>query len=91
MSHHEGTVGNADRWRVTFVDSANAPVAPDGEVTWYVNGATVATQALVSAVSTGVFEFLYTPTTARPYTVKASAEIDGVPQATNAERRRVRP
>lgn len=91
MTHHEGTVGNADLWRATFTGSNDIPIDPDGPVTWEVNGAVVAAQAVDEHVATGVFELLHTPDTARPYTVKARAVIGGVPQATEAVERRVRP
>jgi len=91
MRDQEGTVGNADLWRVTFVGANDLPVDPDGPVTWEVNGEVVETQAVDEHVETGVYELLYTPDAARPYTVKALTVVGGVDQATAAEERHVRP
>lgn len=81
-----GIVGNTDTWTVTFVDANGVATAPDGDVTWTVtvgSTATVTTQTLAEAVSTGVYQLGYTPTVPRGYRVKASSVIGGEAQATD--------
>lgn len=81
------TVGNADRWTARFTDAEGTPTDPDGPVTWTVRTLREVvefTQELGSEGHTGVgvFELVHVPARATIYSVKASAVIDGVAQAT---------
>jgi hypothetical protein len=90
-----GTVGNADLWTVVFVDANDTPTDPDANVIWQVIGVYPCTvleeevQAVGDKVATGTFEFEYTPTSAKPYTVKVRSSVGGVPQSSPATRREV--
>jgi hypothetical protein len=93
MTMTRGTVGNAETWTVTFVDANDAAVAPDGDVTWEITIAGqrpfTIVQDRLDAVAVGTYELNYTPTVAADYTVKASAIVGGVDQATPAQIRSV--
>lgn len=91
-----GARGNADTWTVVFEDSNGVATDPDGNVTWtasrYEDGTGVLdteTQTLAQKTATGTFVYVYTPTTAGPYYVKASAVVGGAEQATEATLREV--
>lgn len=90
-----GTVGNADVWRVSFLDADGNPATPDGPVVWTAYseyGAELARQEQQpsAAVAPGVYEWRYTPQEHGAYSVKAAAMVGGVPQATPATMRAVR-
>ena len=93
-----GTVGNADRWRARFLGANDVPSAPDGNVTWTVYDArgneiegAGREQPKDEMTEDSWFEFVYVPTTPQSYRVKASADVGGVPQASDAVLRRVVP
>lgn len=90
-----GTVGNADLWRIAFTDADGQPATPDGAVRWtalseYGAQLETAEQSPDAAVEPGVYEWRYTPQEHGAYSVKASAVVGGIPQASPATMRAVK-
>lgn len=68
-----------------FVDSAGAPLNPDGAVTWTVYDQSqavlvTATQALAAATAAGTFKYAYVPLAVETLYFEAKAVVEGVQQ-----------
>lgn len=91
LEHSHSVVDNADLWRVTFIDAEGAPTVPDGDVTWTVKRPGRPVEVIRQERAGATYELVIVPDRPAPYSVKVSATVLGVPQATEEVRRRVVP